>query len=183
MSGQNDVWRNVEHHIPRLRRYSRALTRNIHQADDLVQDTLVLALSKSHLWQPGTDLRAWLFTLMHNQYVNIVRRAVREGRRTSVDAALNLGHAATQHLPLQLRDLQEAINKLPEEQRAVLLLIGLEGMPYEHVAEMLCVPIGTIRSRLSRARSTLRELLQQDGPTSHCRPTAIYAQSAQRTAN
>jgi RNA polymerase sigma-70 factor, ECF subfamily len=68
----------VEQEIPRLRRYARALTRSAERADDLVQDTLLRALSKAHLWQPGTDLRAWLFTVMHNQDVNLVRRAMRD---------------------------------------------------------------------------------------------------------
>jgi RNA polymerase sigma-70 factor (ECF subfamily) len=149
----------IENEIPRLRRYARALVRNQDSADDLVQDTLLRALSKLHLWQPGTDLRAWLFTLMHNQYVNFVRRAVREGSQCSVDAAVNLGHAANQQVALQLRDLKAALDRLPDEQRAVVLLIGLEGMRYEEVADVLGVPVGTIRSRLSRARVALREMM------------------------
>ena len=74
----SEFHRLVEHEIPRLRRYARALTRETNRADDLVQDTLVRAISKSHLWQDGTDIRAWLFTIMHNQHVNSVRRALRE---------------------------------------------------------------------------------------------------------
>ena len=151
----------IANEIPRLRRYARALVRNQETADDLVQDTLVRALSKIHLWQPGTDLRAWLFTLMHNQYVNFVRRAVREGSQTSLDAAIELGHQANQQTSLTLRDLQNALDKLPDEQRQVVLLIGLEGMRYEEVAEILDVPVGTIRSRLSRAREALREMMDE----------------------
>jgi RNA polymerase sigma-70 factor, ECF subfamily len=151
----------IANEIPRLRRYARALVRNQETADDLVQDTLVRALSKIHLWQPGTDLRAWLFTLMHNQYVNFVRRAVREGSQTSLDAAIDLGHQANQQTSLTLRDLQSALDKLPDEQRQVVLLIGLEGMRYEEVAEILDVPVGTIRSRLSRAREALRERMDE----------------------
>jgi RNA polymerase sigma-70 factor (ECF subfamily) len=151
----------IAHEIPRLRRYARALVRNQETADDLVQDTLVRALSKLHLWQPGTDLRAWLFTLMHNQYVNFVRRAVREGSQTPIENALDLGHQANQTTSLTLRDLQSALDKLPEEQRTVVLLIGLEGMRYEEVAEILNVPVGTIRSRLSRAREALREMMDE----------------------
>src|SRR3954462_13049944 len=151
----------IANEIPRLRRYARALVRNQETADDLVQDTLVRALSKIHLWQPGTDLRAWLFTLMHNQYVNFVRRAVREGSQTSIDAAIDLGHAPTQQASLQLRDLKHALERLPDEQRAVVLLIGLEGMRYEEVAEVLGVPVGTIRSRLSRAREALRHMMDE----------------------
>ena len=151
----------IAHEIPRLRRYARALVRSQETADDLVQDTLVRALSKLHLWQPGTDLRAWLFTLMHNQYVNFVRRAVREGTQTSIDNAIDLGHQANQTTSLTLRDLQGALDRLPEEQRTVVLLIGLEGMRYEEVAEILNVPVGTIRSRLSRAREALREMMDE----------------------
>src|SRR5258708_4301287 len=110
-----DLRAKIEQEIPRLRRYARALVRNPDNADDLVQDTLLRALSKMHLWQEGTDLRAWLFTLMHNQYVNFVRRAVREGSRTSIDAAIDLGHAASQHVSLQLRDLKNALERLPDE--------------------------------------------------------------------
>jgi RNA polymerase sigma-70 factor (ECF subfamily) len=151
----------IAHEIPRLRRYARALVRSQETADDLVQDTLVRALSKLHLWQPGTDLRAWLFTLMHNQYVNFVRRAVREGTQTSIENAIDLGHQANQTTSLTLRDLQNALDRLPEEQRTVVLLIGLEGMRYEEVAEILNVPVGTIRSRLSRAREALREMMDE----------------------
>jgi RNA polymerase sigma-70 factor (ECF subfamily) len=157
----SDFHRRLEEQIPRLRRYARALTRDVSRADDLVQDTLLRALSKIHLWQPGTDLRAWLFTLMHNQYVNFVRRAVREGSQTSIDAAIDLGHAANQQVSLQLRDLRNALDRLPDEQRTVVLMIGLEGMRYEEVADILGVPVGTIRSRLSRAREALREMMDE----------------------
>jgi RNA polymerase sigma-70 factor (ECF subfamily) len=161
MTAAADLRPLIAHEIPRLRRYARALVRSQETADDLVQDTLVRALSKLHLWQPGTDLRAWLFTLMHNQYVNFVRRAVREGTQTSIDNAVELGHQASQTTSLTLRDLQGALDRLPEEQRTVVLLIGLEGMRYEEVAEILNVPVGTIRSRLSRAREALREMMDE----------------------
>jgi RNA polymerase sigma-70 factor, ECF subfamily len=150
----------LEHEIPRLRRYARALTRDATRADDLVQSCLLRALAKSHLWQPGTDLRAWLFTILHNQHVNDVRRAVREGINIPVeDMAPLLTVPSTQGAALQLRDLDRAMAKLPEEQRQVLLLVGLEGMRYEEVAAVLDVPVGTVRSRLSRGRDMLRHLL------------------------
>src|SRR6185437_2606317 len=150
----------LEHEIPRLRRYARALTRDATRADDLVQSCLVRALAKSHLWQPGTDLRAWLFTILHNQHVNDVRRAVREGINVPVeDVAPVLTVPSTQGASLQLRDLDRAMARLPEEQRQVLLLVGLEGMRYEEVAIVLDVPVGTVRSRLSRGRDMLRHLM------------------------
>jgi RNA polymerase sigma-70 factor, ECF subfamily len=154
-----DTRRDIEAEIPRLRRYARALTRDVVTADDLVQDCLTRALGKLHLWQEGSDLRAWLFTILHNQYVNHIRRAVREG----VSVGLNeseplLSRTPQQGKRLELRDLARAIGKLPEEQRLVVLLIGLEGMRYEEVAAVLGVPVGTVRSRLSRGRDALRKL-------------------------
>lgn len=155
-----DIYRRIEAEIPRLRRYARALTRDISAADDLVQDCLARALSKVHLWQAGTDLRAWLFTILHNQYVNHVRRAVREGAAVALsETEPLLTSQPNQSKRLELRDLERAIAKLPEEQRAVLLLVGLEGMRYEEVAVVLDVPVGTIRSRLSRGREMLRQLM------------------------
>lgn len=156
----SDICRKIEEEIPRLRRYARALTREVTAADDLVQDCLTRALSKVHLWQKGTDLRAWLFTILHNQYVNNVRRAVREGSAVGLsDSEPSLTTLPNQAKRLELRDLQRAIAKLPEEQRAVILLVGLEGMRYEEVARVLDVPVGTIRSRLSRGREMLRQLM------------------------
>lgn len=155
-----DIHRSIEAEIPRLRRYARALTRDVVAADDLVQDCLARALGKLHLWQEGTDLRAWLFTILHNQYVNQVRRAVREGTAVGLsETEPMLMRAPHQGKRLELRDLERAVAKLPEEQRAVILLVGLEGMRYEEVAEILDVPVGTVRSRLSRGREALRRLM------------------------
>lgn len=141
--------------IPRLRRYARALTRNAQAADDLVQDCLERAWRKAHHWEPGTDLRAWLFTLMHNLHINTLRRKrpdtepmahndYRDPRQQTPDAALNL------------RDLEQGLAQLSEEQREVLLLVCLEEMSYEQVAAVIGVPIGTVMSRLHRARERLR---------------------------
>src|SRR5215469_1248212 len=150
----------VEGEIPRLRRYARALTRNADRADDLVQDTLVRALAKAHLWQPGTDIRAWLFTIMHNQHVNLVRRDMRDEATVDVDQLSSSLVATTDPTGArQLRELEQALGCLAEEQRAVILLVGLEGMSYETAAEILGVPIGTVRSRLSRGREALRGLM------------------------
>jgi RNA polymerase sigma-70 factor (ECF subfamily) len=150
----------VEAYIPRLRRYARALTRNDVAADDLVQDCLVRALAKQHLFQDGADLRAWLFTILHNHYVNGVRRGVREGAVVAVseDEPL-LARGPNQVQKLELRDLDRGLARLPEEQRTVILLVGLEGMSYEEVAEVVGVPVGTVRSRLSRGREMLRRLM------------------------
>jgi len=156
----NDFARLLEAEIPRLRRYARALTRDVARADDLVQSCLTRAVVKQHLWQPGTDLRAWLFTILHNQHVNDVRRSVREGVNVAVeDMAPVLTVQSNAIAVLQLRDLEAAIARLPQEQRQVILLVGLEGMRYEEVATVLGVPVGTVRSRLSRGRDQLRRLM------------------------
>jgi RNA polymerase sigma-70 factor (ECF subfamily) len=159
-----DLSHQIEAEIPRLRRYARALTRDVVAADDLVQDCLLRGLAKMHLWKEGTDLRAWLFTILHNQYVNQVRRAVREGAAVSIsDTEPSLTRAPDQSKRLELRDLDRALARLPEEQRTVILLVGLEGMRYEAVAEIIGVPVGTVRSRLSRGREALRRLMGMVG--------------------
>jgi RNA polymerase sigma-70 factor (ECF subfamily) len=150
----------IEEQIPRLRRYARALTRNPERADDLLQDTLVRALAKQDLWEPGTDLRAWLFTLMHNQNVNSVRRSLREGTAVDVEQLSSALMATTDPTASRkLFELERALGQLPVEQREAILLVGLEGLAYEEAAAILGVPIGTVRSRLSRGRDSLRSLM------------------------
>src|SRR5881227_816006 len=155
----SDFARLLEGEIPRLRRYARALTRDVTRADDLVQSCLTRALAKQHLWQAGTDLRAWLFTILHNQHCNEVRRSVREGLSVELDQAPPVSVRSNAIAALELRDLERAINRLPEDQRSVILLIGLEGMQYDRVAAILNVPVGTVRSRLARGRAKLRRLM------------------------
>jgi RNA polymerase sigma factor (sigma-70 family) len=152
----NEAQRMVEL-IPRLRRYARALVGDRSTADDLVQDTLERAWAKLHLYRRGTDLRAWLFTVMHNVHVNRVRAT----RLTDPleDEMPELAQRAPQGDALLVRDLDRAIARLPAEQRAVLLLVTLEEMSYEEVARTLGIPIGTVMSRLSRAREKLRALM------------------------
>ena len=158
-----DLSRLVEQEIPRLRRYARALTHATDRADDLVQDTLVRALAKIHLWQPGTDIRAWLFTIMHHQHVNTVRREAREKTTVDIDhVSPTLAATTDPTARRQLIELDRALARLPSEQREVVLLVGLEGMAYESVAQILGVPVGTVRSRLSRGRERLRELMGRD---------------------
>src|SRR5262249_22722034 len=126
----NDFARLLEAQIPALRRYARALTRDVIRADDLVQSCLARAIAKQHLWQPGTHLRAWLFTILHNEHVNEVRRSVREGATVDIEEVKTLTVKARAEASLQLRDLKLAIGKLPLEQRQVILLVSLEGMQY-----------------------------------------------------
>ena len=155
----NDFAPLLEEQIPRLRRYARALTHDVTRADDLVQSCLVRAITKQHLWERGTNLRAWLFTILHNQHVNDVRHSVREGNTVELDEAPQLTVQGNAIVSLELRDLESAIGKLPPEQRQVILLVGLEGMAYEDVATVLDIPVGTVRSRLSRGRDQLRRLM------------------------
>lgn len=144
--------------IPRLRRYARALVGDRATADDLVQDTLERAWSKLHLYRHGTDLRAWLFTVMHNVHVNRVRAA----RPTDPldDGMPELAQRATQGDALLVRDLERAVAALPVEQREVLLLVALEDLSYDETARALGIPIGTVMSRLARAREKVRLMMQ-----------------------
>jgi RNA polymerase sigma-70 factor, ECF subfamily len=152
-----------------LRRYARALTRNRERADDLVQDTLGRALIKEEFWQPGTNLRAWLFTIMHNQNVNNVRRDVRESGALDIEGiSVALPATTDPTASRQMFELERALAQLPLEQRQVILLVGLEGMSYQDAAGILVIPVGTVRSRLSRGRDALRKLLDMED-----RPSAI----------
>jgi RNA polymerase sigma-70 factor (ECF subfamily) len=151
--------------LPSLRRYARALTGNTWAADDLVQDTLERACDKWRLWAPGSDLRAWLFTLMHNLYLNQQRpQANAPHAAVDVDDMQEELHAPPAGADTRI-DLQRCLLLLPADQRAVLLLVTLEDMAYEDVARILNIPIGTVMSRLSRARARLRELM--DGKTTN----------------
>jgi RNA polymerase sigma-70 factor (ECF subfamily) len=149
--------------IPRLRRYARALVSDRAASDDLVQDTLERAWAKLHLYRRGTDLRAWLFTVMHNVHVNRVR-ATRPTDPLEDDMP-ELAQRATQGDALLVRDLDRAISALPVAQREVLLLVALEDLSYEETARVLGIPIGTVMSRLARAREKLRDLMQGKGGT------------------
>ena len=148
----------IAEQVPRLRRYARALTGDRTRADDLVQDTLERAWGKLHLWRRGSDIRAWMFSIMHNVFVN----QIRQSQVTMVmldDDALEVPVRATQEDGLEMRDLAAAIARLPVEYREVILLVGLEQMGYEEAARVLGVPLGTVMSRLSRGRERLRALM------------------------
>jgi len=146
--------------IPALRRYARALTGNTWAADDLVQDTLERACTKWRLWLVGSDLRAWLFTLMHNLYVTQIRYQVRQGELGQPLSLDDVDIPEMQPTPVDAAiDLQRCLLQLPEDQRAVLLLVTLEDLSYEEVARITGVPVGTVMSRLSRARHRLQDLM------------------------
>lgn len=143
-------------HLPRLRRYARALTGERAAADDLVQDTLERACNKLHLWRRGSDLRAWLFTIMHNVFVNQVRGRAVLPLVPLNDEIMEVPAHMAQSDRLEIRDLDAALAQLPDEQREVLLLVGLEQLSYDETAKVLRIPIGTVMSRLWRARERLR---------------------------
>lgn len=154
--------------IPRLRRYARALVGDRATADDLVQDTLERAWSRVGQWRPGSDLRAWLFSIMHNLRIDQMRRPtlpVASFEENDVEVITR----ATQTDHMELEDLASALSTLPEEQRAVLLLVSLEEMSYAEVSGMLGIPIGTVMSRLARAREHLRLILDGRQPVPNLR--------------
>ena len=158
----NDFATRVQELIPRLRRYARALTGDRGTADDLVQDTLERAWSKLHLWRHGSDLRAWLFTIMHNVHVNQIRSRSSASLVPLDDEIADAPVRATQSDMLEVRDIDAALHRLPIEQREVVLLIALERMSYDETARSLRIPIGTVMSRLARARERLRLLLADE---------------------
>jgi RNA polymerase sigma-70 factor (ECF subfamily) len=154
-------------HVPRLRRYARALINNRDLADDLVQDTIERALRHTDQFRAGTDLRAWLFTIMHNIFANQVRKASARAVHLNVDDEVPEREFAVQGKQtqsLEVRDLDYALQRLPVEQRQVVLLVGLEEMSYAEVALALEVPLGTVMSRLSRGRERLRALMSGAQP-------------------
>jgi RNA polymerase sigma-70 factor (ECF subfamily) len=148
--------------MPRLRRYARALTGTREDADDLVQDTLERAWTRSSLWHGVADMRAWLFGVMHNIHVDRVRRPHLETVAIDEDTP-DIPVPGAEGQRLAVSDLQSALARLPVEQREVLLLVGLEEMTYADVAQTLGIPIGTVMSRLSRGRERLRLLLDGRG--------------------
>jgi len=148
--------------IPHLRRYARALVANREQADDLVQDCLERAWSRMHLWRAGTNIRAWLFTILHNLHVNAARRRHSQAGPFYA-AAADLPVPPTQEDELNVRDLWQAFARLPEPQRAAILLISVEEMSYGEAAAVLDIPVGTLMSRIHRGRERLRDLMADPG--------------------
>lgn len=145
--------------IPRLRRYARALLGDRTGADDLVQDTMERGWKKLSTWQRGSDMRAWLFGIMHNLHVDQVRKPSLPTEELDEDTPLPASHHSVSD-GLEMRDLDTALRSLPPEQREILLLIALEEMSYEEVAATLGLPLGTVMSRLSRARQKLRAQME-----------------------
>jgi RNA polymerase sigma-70 factor (ECF subfamily) len=160
----------IEAQIPGLRRFATSLLRGDRErADDLVQDTLERALSRWHLRRAGGNLRGWLYAILYNRFLSDQQRLRRRGPHGALSEESEIpGVAGGQDSALEHRDLLRAFSTLPEEQRSVLLLIAVEDLSYEEAAQVLSVPIGTVMSRLSRARERLRRRMDgkidEDGP-------------------
>lgn len=156
----NVTWEeDITQQIPRLRRYARALTKNSTSADDLVQDCLERAWSKRDTWIEGNNLRAWLFTIMHNCFINGIRKQKRHDDYVNQISIPTLSHENNkQHI---MHDLQTCLNQLKPESREVILLAGLENLSYKEISQITGAPIGTVMSRLSRGREELRRLMTE----------------------
>lgn len=152
--------------IPHLRRYALALLGDPERADDLVQDCLERAWSRFHLFRRDGNMRAWLFTIMHNLNANAARRASRRPRTVPYEHDRHaVSVAGNQEDRLAIAALSKALGEMPLEQREVVLLVGLEQMTYEEVSRILEVPLGTVMSRLHRGRERLRAMYEgQSGP-------------------
>jgi RNA polymerase sigma-70 factor (ECF subfamily) len=163
----NPAFRQIEAEIPRLRRFARYLTRDADAADDLVQECLLRAVTHIESWEAGTNLRAWLLTILRNVFLSEIRRVRRspvhrEPDEARLGAAQERASAADQVEPefaVYLAAVQCAFDRLREEHREILALVAIEELTYEEAAAVLDIPIGTVRSRLSRARTALREYM------------------------
>lgn len=153
----------LEAEIPRLRRFARFMTRDVDYADDLVQECLTRAIANITSWQPGTNLRAWLFVILKNVFRNDKRREKHEVAHLNrlENEAISFA-APQQHTHLALSEIQSAFLQLTEDHREVLMLIAVEGLRYEEAASILDISVGTVKSRLSRARSALRALVEAE---------------------
>jgi RNA polymerase sigma-70 factor (ECF subfamily) len=174
MTTLNDLGLDIIEHTASLRRYARTLTWNVEEGEDLVQDCLERALSRPHLYQPGTNLRAWLFTMMRNIAITRVRR--NKLHRDHVGELMATNTSAT--LPNQfhhvaLKESLQMIAELPPNERQAVVLRGILDMSYEDLAERAGVPVGTVKSRLSRGRAHLRERAESAAVASYALPTAL----------
>ena len=156
--------------IPRLRRYARSLTADEDDADDLVQDCLERAIRKRHQWRRHGRIRSWLYSVLYSVFLNRVRREQRFRGHVSLDRIDGvLSEPSRQEQGTDCNSIVNAMQALPEDQRAALALVTLEGLSYDEAAEVLDVPIGTLRSRLFRGRDTLRELYDEPPVRTHLR--------------
>ncbi|XDA99417.1 RNA polymerase sigma factor [Sulfitobacter sp. LCG007] len=149
-------------HLPALRAFALSLTRNGATADDMVQDTVVKAWTNIEKFQPGTNMRAWLFTILRNTYYSSRRKLNREVPDVDGVFTATLSVKPDHDGRMNLKDFRKAFEILPDEQREALILVGASGFSYEEAADMCAVAIGTIKSRVNRGRARLTELLKLD---------------------
>ena len=158
--GKADPVGEITQHIAALRRYARSLVRNPMEADDLVQECLTRALARLRVWREVRDLRAYLFTILNNVHRDQISLRKRMDNVVPIDEALKtLAVRPNQIARIEANELAAALERIPEEQRRVVLLVGIGGMKYHEIATMLGIPIGTVMSRLSRGRESLRQIL------------------------
>jgi RNA polymerase sigma factor (sigma-70 family) len=150
--------------IPALRAFARTFYRDPSAADDLVQETLMRALASIHQFRPGTAMKSWLFTIMRNAFYTRIKIESREAPGAADCASSRPATNATQEWSARGREIAEAIDRLPEQQREVIMLIGVLGVSYEEAADICQCAIGTIKSRLNRARLRLLEELGETTP-------------------
>ena len=148
--------------IPNLRAFAMSLCGRSAWADDLVQETLVRAWAKSEQFKEGTNLMAWLFTILRNEFYSQLRKRKREVEDIDGEEASRLTSAPDQLPNLELQDFRAALALLPDDQREAIVLIGASGFSYEEAADIMGCAIGTVKSRLSRARTRLTEILEGD---------------------
>jgi len=162
----------IEAEIPFLRRVVRRWYREAADADDLVQDTLLRALASAHLWQHGSNLRAWLVTIMRNQFLETIRRTRRWDAVEIIDIA-DQRVSADMEARLTLRDVERAFRRLPAKQRSAVLLAGIEGKSYSEVARMMGLSVDAVRCHLARARDQLRNAVYRSDEDTWIRPTKV----------
>jgi RNA polymerase sigma-70 factor, ECF subfamily len=149
--------------IPSLRAFAVSLCGNAERADDLVQEAITRAITRIDLFEPGTKIQAWLFTILRNHFYSELRKRAREVQDTEGTYAATLTTLPDQEEKVAHQDLLAALQKLPPDQREVLLLVGAQGLSYEEAAEIMGVAEGTIKSRVHRARATLAQVLNHTG--------------------
>lgn len=155
--------------LPSLRRFALMLTRSEDRANDLVQDSVERALLKSHYFEPGTNLRSWMFTLCRRLFLNNIRKNKTRGVSVEFDDApqATLSVAPNQEARVEYAQMQECFDRLPRRDREILSMVAIEGWKYDEAASALGVPIGTVRSRLSRARARLRDMAEGENRVVH----------------
>jgi RNA polymerase sigma-70 factor (ECF subfamily) len=153
--------------LPNLRAFAMSLSRRSDKADDLVQDTILKAWASQGSFEPGTNLKAWLFTILRNQFYSQMRKSGREIQDTDGFHTDRLAVHPAQYGSLDMRDFRRQLDRLPDDQREALILVGASGFSYEEAAEIVGTAIGTVKSRVSRARSTLQSALEVAGESDY----------------